>query len=91
MDLPEKVLEKARQMKCREVVPLLSDHLDGFLSGSRHRSVVVHLLWCTPCRREMKVLRRIVMLGQLAALRASETDASAIRSVLNKLRRDVEE
>jgi predicted anti-sigma-YlaC factor YlaD len=91
MDLPEKVLEKARQMKCSEVVPLLSDHLDGAVRGPRHRSVVVHLLWCTACRREMKLLRRIVILAQSAGLRTPEADASTIRSVLNKLMRDVEE
>lgn len=47
-------------MRCDDVQPLLSDHLDGALSPAEEAGVVVHLTGCDACQAELVDLRAVV-------------------------------
>ena len=70
-------------MRCSQVRTLLSDHLDGELTGLRERKVREHLCLCAACQAEWHVLRRTVRLvGQLGAERCPvDLSAEVMRAV----------
>lgn len=47
-------------MRCEDLQPKLSDHLDGALSPAEGAAVEGHLAGCTACRAELEDLRAVV-------------------------------
>ena len=47
-------------MRCEDVQPLLSDHLDGALAPAEGAAVDGHLAGCAACRAELEDLRAVV-------------------------------
>jgi anti-sigma factor RsiW len=76
---------------CAETQELLSDELDGELSGRRARRVRRHLALCPHCREALRSLRRAVeglrALGRADAASAHRPPAVA-DAVAERLRRD---
>lgn len=60
----------APRLTCREVVELLSDHVEGALPVSRRERVEAHLLSCPECRAYLVQLRTTI--GALRRLRAHD-------------------
>lgn len=50
---------RAVKVGCARVFPLLSDHLDGELTGLQERQVRVHLATCAACAGEADRLREV--------------------------------
>ena len=53
-------------MKCREVVELMTDYLEGALSEADRRRFEAHIAGCAGCREYLAQLRRTIRVaGQL--------------------------
>lgn len=61
---------RAPRLTCREVVELLSDHLDGALPAGERARVAAHLEVCPQCRAHLNQLRATI--GALGRLRAQD-------------------
>jgi len=58
---------KRDDVRCREVVEVLTDYLDGALSSDEREALEQHLLACTGCATHLEQLRTSVRLtGKLA-------------------------
>ncbi len=60
----------APRLACREVVELLSDHVDGALPARRRDRVEAHLRSCPECRAYLLQLRTTI--GTLRRLREDD-------------------
>jgi anti-sigma factor RsiW len=50
------------QLTCREIVHLVSDYLDGALSGRDRRKVEKHLVGCEGCTAYLSQMRETIRL-----------------------------
>jgi predicted anti-sigma-YlaC factor YlaD len=68
-----------RDLPCRDVVELLSDHLDGALAEGDAEQIELHLVICSGCSAYLDDLRQTVrLLGALEPPAAPRPDLDAL-------------
>jgi len=61
------ILRRRREIPCREVVELISDHIEGTLPRASRRRLETHLAGCPHCSEYLRQMRATIELtGRLA-------------------------
>lgn len=75
---------RAPRLTCREVVELLSDHLDGTLPAWQRARVVAHLQACPECTAYLEQLRATI--GALGRLREQDVPVPILERLVAAFR-----
>jgi anti-sigma factor RsiW len=74
-------------LACRQLVELLSDHLDGTLSADDQRRLVTHLSGCDGCVAALEQMRETVRVaGTLTEDRVAEAERERVREAFKNWR-----
>ena len=73
-----------RHLRCRQVVELLNDYLDGSLAGAEREEVERHLATCNGCIAFLQQLRATTQLA--ATLTEDEVPAPVMAELLRAFR-----
>ena len=74
-------------LKCRHVMHLSSDYLDGTLPVHRRLAIRLHLFICDACRRYLRQLRATV--GAMGRWPPPEVSEDALQSQIDALRKQL--
>lgn len=75
---------RAPRLTCREVVELLSDHLDGTLPARQRARVAAHLQTCPECTAYLEQLRATI--GALGRLREQDVPVPILERLVAAFR-----
>jgi anti-sigma factor RsiW len=79
-----KLLARRSEFVCRQAVALMTDYLEGSLSGADRRKLERHLAGCPNCFEYLRQLRAIIDLS--GRVDAGSLDAEAAQSLINVYR-----
>jgi anti-sigma factor RsiW len=70
-------------MKCKKAVGMISDYIDGTLSGIARREIELHLAECSDCNAEVEATRDLV--SRLSSLSCSDNAVDCWSGVKEKI------
>lgn len=79
-----------KRLRCRDVIELLSDYVEGDLPEEKARAIESHLEICPQCVEYLASFRTAIALGKTATSDevCDELPDDLVRAVLERVRRD---